>query len=102
MAGAAVASDKPILFLWIVFFVRVCDDCVRERHVCVVFGRLEEKTHNTLGIFWESSMLAFLGGGVDHGNCCKQQQCSTDAPHCAIRKRYAAIILPLSTNKNAI
>jgi len=63
------------------------------------FWRIRRKNTHTLGIIWESSMLAFLGGGDNHGNCCKQQQCSTDAPHCAIRKRYAAIILPLSTNK---
>ncbi len=37
MAGAPVAADKPILFLWVVVFVRVCDDCVGERHACVFF-----------------------------------------------------------------
>ncbi len=51
MAGAPVAADKPVLSLWIVFFVRVCDGCVRERHVCVVFGGLEEKTHTHLELF---------------------------------------------------
>jgi hypothetical protein len=51
VAGAPVAADKPILFLWIVFFGWVCDDCGRERHVCVVFGRLEEKTHTHLEFF---------------------------------------------------